>query len=126
MTDAVSRYLKNVFEERDGPTDEYDAEESGFLENVPLFQLKVAVPRKRHKEIGNHKQKDGKQAPGYHFLMRSLIRSAADFLLSGFLGGEMLKGVKLNPEKMTSNDLRLAGSIALNNQTFKHTFSATG
>ena len=55
MTDAVSRYLKNVFEERDGPTDEYDAEESGFLENVPLFQLKVAVPRKRHKEIGNHK-----------------------------------------------------------------------
>jgi len=59
-TDAIRRHLKTVFEESDAPTSE-----DNFPERfAAVFQ--VAVPGKRHEDVGNSQKKDrshGADAP---------------------------------------------------------------
>lgn len=51
MTDPVSGNLENVFEQGNKPADQYDGEDASTLEDVPLFELQVAIPCKDHKKI---------------------------------------------------------------------------
>jgi hypothetical protein len=59
MTDPVSGNLENVFEQGNKPTDKNDGEDASTLEDVPLFELQVAIPCKDHKKIAQDEKPYG-------------------------------------------------------------------
>lgn len=56
--DAVGRYLEAIFEEGDEPADQDHTDQGQLAEPAVLGQLQVAVPCKRHKDVGDDQQPD--------------------------------------------------------------------
>jgi hypothetical protein len=57
--DAIGRHYEAVFKKRDEPTGENEAEQAGFLKKFQFVEQQVAVPRERHKNVGQNEQADG-------------------------------------------------------------------
>ena len=50
--DAVGRYHKGIFEEGHAPREDNDAYQRPVLDKVHLLEFEIAVPGKRHKDVG--------------------------------------------------------------------------
>lgn len=87
-TDAVSRYLKTVFEERKTPRNEdNNVKWRVALEDTHILEFQVAIPREGHKYVAHDEQHDGKNV--LHILLLDYHKgertsSAANFGLGKF------------------------------------------
>ncbi len=57
--DAVGRYHEGVFEQRQSPRQHDDADERPVLDEIHLLQLEVAIPGKRHEDVGEYEHEYG-------------------------------------------------------------------
>ena len=58
-TDAVGRYLAGILRKGDSPREDDDSIQGPRRDDLHLLELEVAIPRQRHKEIGDNEQSNG-------------------------------------------------------------------
>jgi len=55
-SDTICRYLEEVFEKSQTPTDKYNTEQAKVFAPTEVFELKMAIPGESHKSIRDQKK----------------------------------------------------------------------
>ncbi len=56
-TDTIRRYLEQIFEKCQTPTDKYNTEKAKVFAPTEVFELKMAIPGESHKSIRDQKKR---------------------------------------------------------------------
>ena len=62
VAEAVGRHHEAIFHKCNQPTDQDQAEQTGFLKKFQVLELQMAVPGKSHKNVGQQQQDNGIKA----------------------------------------------------------------
>lgn len=60
-TDAVGRNLARILGKGDSPREDDDSIQGPRRDDLHLLELEVAIPRQRHKDIGDNEQCNGRE-----------------------------------------------------------------